>query len=585
MADFQQTGSNHIPARMLNEFAYCPRLFYLEYVQREWAESADTLDGRFVHRRVDREQGAMPTADELPAEAILHSRSVTVGSDRLGAIARIDLIETDDGWVIPVDYKRGAAPEIPDGAWEPERVQVCLQGLILRDNGYRCDYGILYFAKSQSRVTVDFVPALSERTIDLLNQARSLSQGGPIPPPLQNSNKCPRCSLVGICLPDETNLLHDRLDRLPADDQSYSDGPNESVSTTVNRRQPLATPRRLVPARDDRMAVYVQGQGYSVGLKGEILEIRDKGRAIDEARLLETSQLNLFGNVQISAQALRELASREIQIIHMSYGGWLTAITTSPPHKNIELRRRQFKAAEDQEFCLNVANSIVAGKIRNQRTLLRRNSRELPEGLLHQLAESRRRAERATSLEQLLGIEGNAAKDYFSNFETMFKPAEGATPPSFGFNSRNRRPPRDPVNALLSFLYSMLVKDLVATLVGIGFDPYLGFYHQPRYGRPALALDLMEEFRPLVADSVAIGLINNGEIRPIDFVTRAGACALTETGRKRVLDAYERRIDTLVTHPLFGYAISYRRIFEVQARLLSRLLQGEIPHYPSFCTR
>ena len=167
----------------------------------------------------------------------------------------------------------------------------------------------------------------------------------------------------------------------------------------------------------------------------------------------------------------------------------------------------------------------------------------------------------------------------------MFKPDETTSIPAFEFTARNRRPPRDPVNALLSFLYAMLTKDLVVTLVGVGFDPYLGFYHQPRYGRPALALDLMEEFRPLVADSVALGLINNGELRPSDFITRVGAVALTESGRRRVLDAYERRLDLLVTHPRFGYAISYRRIFEVQVRLLARFLMGETASYPAFCTR
>ena len=568
-------GAGQLPARMINELAYCPRLFYLEYVQQEWAESADTLEGRFVHRRVDREQGAMPAADELSPETRLHSRSITVGSDQLGAIARIDLLETNDGRVVPVDYKRGSAPDIPDGAWEPERVQVCLQGLLLRENGYLCDYGILYFASSQSRVTVEFTDGLISRTIELLQQGRRLCQGEQIPPPLRNSNKCPRCSLVGICLPDETNLLS----------ESTSIDENQSQTPATHSLQSTPEPRRLTPARDDRLAVYVQGQGFSVGLKGEVLEIRDKGTAVNEARLLETAQLSLFGNVQISAQALRELTSRDVPIIHLSYGGWLNAITTPPTHKNIELRRRQFRSADNPDFCLSLARTIVAGKIRNQRTMLRRNSRDLPDGLLHRMAESRRRADTATSLEQLLGIEGNAARDYFSNFSLMFKADEGASTTTFNFESRNRRPPRDPVNALLSFLYSLLVKDLVATLVGVGFDPYLGFYHQPRYGRPALALDLMEEFRPLVADSVAIGLINNGEIRPIDFITRAGACALNESGRKRVIEAYERRLDSFVTHPFFGYAVSYRRVFEVQARLLSRWLQGEIPRYPSFCTR
>lgn len=584
MSPSQSTFVEQIPARMLNEFTYCPRLFYLEYVQQEWAHSADTLDGRFVHRRVDHEQGAMPAAEDLTNQVKLHSRSVMVGSDLLGAIARCDLIETDEGRVVPVDYKRGSPPDIavvPEGAWEPERVQLCLQGMLLNENGYECDHGILYFAASQTRVRVDFTAELIARTSQLLEQARQTAASGQIPPPLLDSPKCPRCSLVGICLPDETNLLRNADFGLQIRDSGDSIDP-ETAGGEDETRNP---PRRLVPARDDRVAVYVQGQGYSIGLKGDVLEIREKGKAVNEARLLEVAQLNLFGNVQISAQALRELAARDVPILHLSYGGWLTAMTTPPPHKNIELRRRQFQAAADPEFCLKLARAFVSGKIRNSRTLLRRNARELPEGVLHRLAESRRRAERATALEQLLGMEGTAAREYFANFALMFKPGEDGAVPAFEFNSRNRRPPRDPVNALLSFLYSMLVKDMLATLVGVGFDPYLGFYHQPRYGRPALALDVMEEFRPLVADSVAIGLINNGELRPADFIARAGAFALTDSGRRRVLEAYERRLDTLVTHPLFGYAISYRRIFEVQARLLSRFLSGEIEHYPAFCTR
>jgi CRISPR-associated protein Cas1 len=561
---------------MLNEFTYCPRLFYLEYVQREWAHSADTLDGRFVHRRVDREEGRVPSAEDLSGQVRLHSRSVLVGSDALGATARIDLIETDEGRVIPVDYKRGKPPDVREGAWEPARVQLCLQGLLLRENGYECDEGALYFAEAQERVRVPFDEELVGRTLALLTEARRVAQSGEIPPPLVNSPKCPRCSLVGICLPDETNIL-----RVSAEAPGVAGQPAHAES---GERAAVAA-RRLIPARDDQLAVYVQGQGFSVGLKGETLEIRDRGKAVNEARLLDTSQLNLFGNVQLSAQALRELAAREIPVLHLSYGGWLAAVTTPPPHKNIELRRRQFAAAADPAVCLRLARSFVSGKIRNSRTLLRRNARQLPDGLLYRLAFWRKRAERENSLESLLGVEGTAARDYFSNFALMFKNGEGARPIAFDFSTRNRRPPRDPVNALLSFLYSMLAKEMLVALIGVGFDPYQGFYHQPRYGRPALALDLMEEFRPLVADSVVIGLVNNGEVRQSDFIERAGSVALTDGGRRRVLEAFERRLDTLVTHPRFGYQISYRRIFEVQARLLARFLSGEISDYPAFCTR
>jgi CRISPR-associated protein Cas1 len=600
----KQEGVEQIPARMINEFAYCPRLFYLEHVQGEWAHNADTLDGRFVHRRVDEERGRVPEPGKVVEMPRLHARSVLLGSDVLGVTARVDVIEADDGLVIPVDYKRGAPPDVAEGAYEPERVQVCLQGLLLREHGYECGEGAIYFAETNQRVRVELTEELVARTQELIAEARRVAVGGVIPSPLVRSPKCPRCSLVGICLPDETNLLREATAAPLADESSTENEP-------VDQLKAEAEPRRLIPARDDALAVYVQGQGYSVGLRGEVLEIREKGKVVSDARLLETDQLCLFGNVQLSAQALHELASRDVPVIHMSYGGWLTAVTTPPPHKNIELRRRQFRAADDREFCLGLARAIVSGKIRNARTLLRRNARELPRETLVRLAYARRDAERAVALEQLLGIEGAAARDYFARFSLMLKteerrdtlpleeedsPAECeagtvAAPPDeqtwarFDFTKRNRRPPRDPVNALLSFVYAMLLKDLVATLVGVGLDPYLGFYHQPRYGRPALALDLMEEFRPLVADSVVINLINNGEVRPTDFITRAGACALTPHGRKQVLEGYERRLDTLVTHPHFGYAISYRRIFEMQARLLARLLTGEINFYPAFCTR
>ena len=192
-----------------------------------------------------------------------------------------------------------------------------------------------------------------------------------------------------------------------------------------------------------------------------------------------------------------------------------------------------------------------------------------------------RNARKADSLQTLLGIEGAGASVYFSNFGEMIRSEETA----FDFRTRNRRPPKDPVNAVLSFLYSMLIKQALVSAIAVGFDPYMGFYHQPKYGKPALALDLAEEFRPIVADSAALTLFNNSELAPGDFVRRSGSVALTDTGRKAVIRAFERRLDTLITHPLFGYSISYRRIMEVQARLLGRHVLGELPKYPAFTTR
>lgn len=555
------SNNEPIPARMINEFAYCPRLFYLEYVQREWAENADTLDGSFVHRRVDKESGKLPEkTEEINEKTEIHARSIWLGSESLNVSAKIDVLEAEGQIATPIDYKRGKPKDVDEGVYEPERVQLCLQGLILRENGFECKAGFIYFAESQQKVRVEFTPDLILRTVELLMRARRVADSGEIPPPLTDSPKCVGCSLAGICLPDEINLL-----------QSQNDEETDS-------------PRRLMPLRDDALPVYVQGAyGLSVGLKGDCLEIREKGKAVSEAKIFETSQMSLFGNVQISAQAIRELTSRSIPLVHLSYGGWLNAVTTAPPHKNIELRRAQFATATYKEKCLKLARSFVSGKIYNQRTLLRRNAKELPNDSLVFLREMRRKSKLAENLQELLGMEGAAAREYFSKFSLMFK--QNSEQPAFDFTSRNRRPPKDPINALLSFLYSMLTKEMLVTLIGIGFDPYLGFYHQPRYGRPALALDLMEEFRPLVADSVIIGLINTGEIRKQDFITRLTGCTLTDSGRKRVIEAFERRLNTTITHPIFGYTVSYRRIFEIQARLLARFLMGEISEYPSFITR
>src|ERR687890_506297 len=204
-----QEGVEQIPARMINEFAYCPRLFYLEHVQGEWAHNADTLDGRFVHRRVDEERGRVPEPAKVVEMPRLHARSVLLGSDTLGVTARVDVIEADDGRVIPVDYKRGAPPDVVEGAYEPERVQVCLQGLLLREHGYECDEGAIYFAETNQRVRVELSEELVARTQELIAEARRVAASGVIPPPLVRSPKCPRCSLVGICLPDETRLLAD----------------------------------------------------------------------------------------------------------------------------------------------------------------------------------------------------------------------------------------------------------------------------------------------------------------------------------------------------------------------------------------
>jgi CRISP-associated protein Cas1 len=559
-----------LPARMLNEFVYCPRLAYLEWVQGEWAESADTVEGRRAHRRVDGRSGTPPkpgaaNADDDDATTTIHVRSLELSSATLGLVARLDLAEFDGNRAVPVDYKRGKRPHVARGAYEPERVQLCAQALLLEEHGYACDEGVLYFVASRERVPVVFDAELREATRQAAAGLRLLATGGQMPPPLDNSPKCPRCSLAAICLPDELHYL--RTQQTP--------------------------PRPLAVAQPPSLPMYVQARGAKVAKKGDVLEISVDDEKVASARLMDISQVVLQGGVYLTGPAQHELMARGVPITWLSHGGWFLGHTIGLGHKNVELRTAQFRASFDAAHCLRIARGLVAAKIRNQRTLLRRNWKrgDLPEALLGEFRHDIDAAERARDLPQLLGVEGNAAARYFRHLGQMLSaPAgadEGGSPSNwpFDFERRNRRPPTDPVNALLSYSYALLVRALAATLTAVGFDAYRGYYHQSRYGRPALALDMMEPFRPLLADSVVLTVINNGEVSATDFVQAAGAVNLTERGRRALITAFERRMAQEVTHPLFGYAAQYRQIIEIQCRLLGRHLLGEIDDCPQFTTR
>ncbi len=570
---------DYLPARMVNEFCYCPRLFFYEWVEGLFAESRDTVEGAIQHRRVDEKPSKLPESAETSE---VHARSVTLSSERLRVIAKMDLVELEGTTATPVDYKHGRPREGRDGGlelWPADRAQLGVQAIVLRENGYLCEEGVAYYRKTGQRARVTFDEPLIAETEALIRAAWETAEAGMIPPPLEDSPKCTGCSLAPICLPDETRVsgiaeaIEDPL-QLPL----FEEAPRKPQKREV---------RALVTPRSELRPLYLNTQGLRVGKSGTVLQMKDKETVVQEARIGELCQVNLMGNVQISTQAVQELCTREVPICYFSMGGWFYGITMGLNQKNVFLRRSQFRLSEEESFARSVARRLVAGKIRNQRTLLQRNHIEPKKLVLAGLKEMAERAEEARSLAELLGLEGNAARLYFGEFAGMMKPdedREGAEL-AFDMDGRNRRPPRDPVNALLSLGYSLLAKDLTVACYAVGFDPYVGFYHQPRFGRPALALDLMEPFRPLVVDSAVLTAVNTGMVAESDFVKAGGAVALTAAGRRGFLRAYEARMDTLVTHPLFEYRVSYRRLLEIQSRLLARVLEGEIGSYPVFTTR
>ena len=629
---------------MLNEFVYCQRLFFYEFVEGVFVESADTLRGEAIHQRVDTGTGALPKAGgkseirnpkseidqstspqpspqsgegEGEAETI-HSRSVQMGSERFGVVAKMDLVETravpsplapspSDGRgepggdlftaleVCPVDYKAGAPKEGKEGAgragqnelWDTDKMQLGLQALILRDNGYTCNEGIIYYRTTKQRVRLAITPQLENWILQNIAEARRVITG-PIPAPLVNSPKCVRCSLAPVCLPDETRMLAQ-----PPHPASGHPLPSDGTGAG-GEGQP---PRRLVAARDDTRPLYLNTPGYRVGCKDEVLQVKDKDKLVEEVRMRDLTHVALFGNIQISTQAIQSLCEQEIPVTYFSMGGWFYGITRGHGLKNVFLRMEQFRLARDEAKCLSLARQFVHGKIRNHRTLLMRNHLEPPEPTILKLKRASEDALAASSIEELLGIEGAAASQYFQQFSGMVKveddvpglglPVENTKQRTFNFNfnHRNRRPPTDPVNAMLSLAYSMLTKDCTLAALAVGFDPYVGFYHQPRFGRPALGLDLMEEFRPLIAESTVLHCINNRVVTDKDFVRAGQAVNLTAPGRKRFFQTYEQRMSSLITHPLFDYKVSYRRALELQARLLAKGLTGEIAEYVPLMTR
>jgi CRISPR-associated protein Cas1 len=577
------TLPDYLPARMVNEFVYCPRLFYYEWVEGVFCESVDTVEGSAQHKRVDKEGRGLPDAPDLPEDRI-HSRSVMLSSERYRVIAKMDLVEAEGGIVTPVDYKHGKPREQSDGLelWPTDRVQLAVQGLVLREAGYRCDEAVVYYVGTRQRVRVTLDEAVMAEAVRAIDAAWAAARAGLIPPALVDSPKCPGCSLVSICLPDEVNRLV-RLEPEPAQLTLFSAGEDRAP-----RKPPAMEVRRLVSARDDRKPVYLNTQGLRVGISAGVLQVKDRDKLVQDIRLPEICQFNVMGNIQVTTQATQALCSADIPICYFSQGGWFYGITQGLCTKNIFLRQMQYSMSAEPWFCRKLARQLTAGKIRNQRTMLLRNHIEPDPRVLGQMKEMAERAQECGSMEELLGLEGNAARLYFGSFNGMLKAEmDEETPAIFRleFSTRNRRPPRDAVNAALSLGYSMLAKDFTVACYAVGFDPMLGYYHQPRFGRPSLALDLMEPFRPLVVDSAVVSAINNRMIAPEHFIQTGGSVGLRPEGRKAFFRAYELRMDTLVTHPLFDYRVSYRRLLEIQARLLAKVLQGEIGEYPVFVTR
>jgi CRISPR-associated protein Cas1 len=311
-----------------------------------------------------------------------------------------------------------------------------------------------------------------------------------------------------------------------------------------------------------------------------VVQLPDK--TTREVPLIKVDQVVVMGDITLTTPALQALLEQGVEICYLSAHGEYHGRLSPPFSKNTFIRRKQYAACADADQTLRLAQQFVGGKLENQRTMLLRGNRKLDETAIAEAATvlKRERAQvgHATTLDSLRGMEGNGAAAYFGVFGRLLRY-------DLGFARRVRRPPTDPVNALLGLAYTALMNQVLGAIQIVGLDPYAGYLHAAQYARPSLALDIMEEFRAVVADSVVITLINNRVVQAEDFVEELGAVRLKKPGKKLFYEQFEARLNTEIQHPVFGYKATYRRCLELQVRLLAKALEGDIPVYPPFTVR
>lgn len=335
---------------------------------------------------------------------------------------------------------------------------------------------------------------------------------------------------------------------------------------------------------------YVIEQGAELHCHGERLEVRRGAELLGDAPLVKIDDVVIFGNVGVSTPAIKRLLDRGIEVTFLTLQGRYHGRLVGQATAHVALRRAQYRRADEPAWALRQAQACVAGKLRNCRAVLQRfaRNRATVDASVIAAAEAMDeyidRIERTTTIAGLMGVEGSATARYFGGLR-------GLLGPGWHFRERNRRPPTDPVNVLLSLGYTLLAHKALGAVQACGFDPYQGFLHQLDYNRPSLALDLMEEFRPLLVDALVLRCCGDGRVLLEDFAPGEGAerpVAFSDAGKRRFLAAFEERMRTEVTHPDGADGrpgkVTYLRCLELQARLIARAVQAGQP-YRAFTAR
>ncbi len=517
--------ANNLAIHSLHALAYCERLFYLENVENLRVADERVYAGRRLHVEIER--------NEDEGEWL----TLQLESEKWGIVGKVDCVRRRDGRLIPYEHKRGRAARGMDGEaapWWSDKLQIIAYAALIEEHsGQPVTEGRIRYHADNKTVRVEIDDDAWRLLAEAIGRARELQSSVIRPPVVANEKLCAKCSLAPVCLPEEARLV-ERGSGRQEDRGTRKEGEVAENKSAIRSPQPAI---RLFPADDDRQSLHVVAQGARVGRKGDRLEITQPNELPELYPVNEIGQVVLHGFAQITTQALGFCSQNEIGVHWLTYGGrYLGAWSAGAG--SVQRRIRQYKALTDSDFCLSLAKRLAEARVRGQMSHLLRASRDAGRGRIEAVIEAiaviRRLLgpmARSRSIHSLRGYEGSIGAQYFKVLPHIITEEAGEAMKPDG---RNRRPPRDRTNALLSFGYSLLQRDVLNAILIVGLDPSLGFYHQPRSQAHPLALDLMELFRVPLVDLPVVASINRKQWdEDEDFQIAGQQVWLSEIGKKK----------------------------------------------------
>jgi CRISP-associated protein Cas1 len=524
----------------LHALNYCERLFYLEEVEEIRVADAAVYAGRRLHDSV------VPLEDETPER-----RSFEVTSENWGLLGKVDALRKRDGNWIAYEHKKGRCwrdENKQPGAWPSDRLQAIAYAVLAEEElGQPVPESRIRYHTDNVTVKLTIDEAAREELRQSIERARELRRTTQRPPVHENERVCQRCSLKVVCLPEEERL-------------------------SGKSKKPAA---KLFPSHREGQTLHIVSDRAYVSRKAKTLVVKVE----DEKTNVPIQQIDAVvvqGHGQMTTQALHLCAWEGIPVQWLSSGGRFLTSTTSPGR--VQQRIRQFQALTDQESCLRLSRQLVLAKVEGQLKYLLRCTRSdagqrsecAPS--IDRIRECAKSVANADSLDSLRGLEGMAAKTYFSCWPNLLG---DQIPQELRWSGRNKHPPRDRLNCLLSYGYSLVFALVHRMLLSVGLEPAFGFFHQPRTAAPPLVLDVMELFRTTLWEVPLVGSLNRNQWdTSADFEIRPGQVWLSDVGKRKTIGLFESRLGETWKHPHTGQSLSWVRIVELECRLLEKEWTG-----------